>query len=151
MTGEGSLDLCRNPGAQFQDFLQAGLLQKRCKQPASQSPGETKITGQCRGTAIKTAVELSARYINDRKLPDKAIDVIDEAGAAQHLVAESKRRKTIGAKEIEAVVAKIARIPPKNVSKDDAELLKDLEVSLKRDAKMTMLGGQDASPSLIAI
>nr|WP_255598309.1 ATP-dependent Clp protease ATP-binding subunit ClpA [Hasllibacter sp. MH4015] len=82
--------------------------------------------------AIKTAVELSSRYINDRKLPDKAIDVIDEAGAAQHLVAESKRRKTIGAKEIEDVVAKIARIPPKNVSKDDAEVLKDLEVSLKR-------------------
>jgi ATP-dependent Clp protease ATP-binding subunit ClpA len=82
--------------------------------------------------AIKTAVELSARYINDRKLPDKAIDVIDEAGAAQHLVAESKRRKTIGAKEIENVVAKIARIPPKNVSKDDAEVLKDLETSLKR-------------------
>ena len=82
--------------------------------------------------AIKTAVELSARYINDRKLPDKAIDVIDEAGAAQHLVAESKRRKTIGAKEIEAVVAKIARIPPKNVSKDDAAVLKDLESTLKR-------------------
>uniref|UniRef100_UPI00147BEA56 ATP-dependent Clp protease ATP-binding subunit ClpA n=1 Tax=Ruegeria arenilitoris TaxID=1173585 RepID=UPI00147BEA56 len=82
--------------------------------------------------AIKTAVELSARYINDRKLPDKAIDVIDEAGAAQHLVAESKRRKTIGVKEIEAVVAKIARIPPKNVTKDDAEVLKDLENSLKR-------------------
>ncbi len=82
--------------------------------------------------AIKTAVELSARYIHDRKLPDKAIDVIDEAGAAQHLVAESKRRKTIGAKEIEAVVAKIARIPPKNVSKNDAEVLRDLEGSLKR-------------------
>ncbi|WP_299936000.1 ATP-dependent Clp protease ATP-binding subunit ClpA [uncultured Pelagimonas sp.] len=82
--------------------------------------------------AIKSAVELAARYINDRKLPDKAIDVIDEAGAAQHLVAESKRRKTIGAKEIEAVVAKIARIPPKNVSKDDAEMLKDLEKTLKR-------------------
>ncbi|MBT9384652.1 ATP-dependent Clp protease ATP-binding subunit ClpA [Pseudooceanicola sp. CBS1P-1] len=82
--------------------------------------------------AVKTAVELSARYINDRKLPDKAIDVIDEAGAAQHLVAESKRRKTIGVKEIEAVVAKIARIPPKNVTKDDAEVLKDLEGSLKR-------------------
>ena len=82
--------------------------------------------------AIKSAVELSARYINDRKLPDKAIDVIDEAGAAQHLVTESKRRKTIGAKEIEAVVAKIARIPPKNVSKDDAEVLKDLEKTLKR-------------------
>ncbi|WP_428928222.1 ATP-dependent Clp protease ATP-binding subunit ClpA [Marinibacterium sp. SX1] len=82
--------------------------------------------------AIKTAVELSARYINDRKLPDKAIDVIDEAGAAQHLLAESKRRKTIGVKEIEGVVAKIARIPPKNVSKDDAEVLKDLEATLKR-------------------
>jgi ATP-dependent Clp protease ATP-binding subunit ClpA len=82
--------------------------------------------------AIKTAVDLSARYIHDRKLPDKAIDVIDEAGAYQHLVAESKRRKTIGTKEIEAVVAKIARIPSKNVSRDDATLLKDLESSLKR-------------------
>ena len=90
--------------------------------------------------AIKSAVELSARYINDRKLPDKAIDVIDEAGAAQHLVAESKRRKTLGAKEIEAVVAKIARIPPKNVSKDDAEVLKDLEASLKR-----VVFGQDSA------
>ena len=90
--------------------------------------------------AIKTAVELSARYINDRKLPDKAIDVIDEAGAAQHLVAESKRRKTIGAKDIEAVVAKIARIPPKNVSKDDAEVLKDMETTLKR-----VVFGQDAA------
>ncbi|SHI52234.1 ATP-dependent Clp protease ATP-binding subunit ClpA [Wenxinia saemankumensis] len=90
--------------------------------------------------AIKTAVELSARYINDRKLPDKAIDVIDEAGAAQHLVAESKRRKTVGPKEIEAVVAKIARIPPKNVSKDDAEVLKDLQGSLKR-----VVFGQDAA------
>jgi ATP-dependent Clp protease ATP-binding subunit ClpA len=90
--------------------------------------------------AIKTAVELSARYINDRKLPDKAIDVIDEAGAAQHLIAESKRRKTIGAKEIEAVVAKIARIPPKNVSKDDAQILRDLEGTLKR-----VVFGQDAA------
>lgn len=82
--------------------------------------------------AVKSAVELSSRYINDRKLPDSAIDVIDEAGAAQHLLPESKRRKTIGVKEIEAVVAKIARIPPKSVSKDDAEVLKDLERSLKR-------------------
>ena len=90
--------------------------------------------------AIKSAVELSARYITDRKLPDKAIDVIDEAGAAQHLVAESKRRKTIGIKEIESVVAKIARIPPKNVSKDDAAILKDLEASLKR-----VVFGQDAA------
>ena len=82
--------------------------------------------------AIKSAVELAARYITDRKLPDKAIDVIDEAGAAQHLVASTKRRKTIGVKEIEAIVAKIARIPPKNVTKDDAIVLKDLEASLKR-------------------
>ena len=82
--------------------------------------------------AIKAAVELAARYINDRKLPDKAIDVIDEAGAAQHLLPVTKRRKTISPKEIEAVVAKIARIPPKNVSKDDAEVLRDLETALKR-------------------
>ena len=82
--------------------------------------------------AIKTAVELSARYMSDRKLPDKAIDVIDEAGAAQHLLAEGKRRKTIGVKEIEAVVSKLARIPAKTVSKDDTELLRDLEKTLKR-------------------
>ena len=82
--------------------------------------------------AIKTSVELASRYINDRKLPDSAIDVIDEAGAAQHLVTAAKRRKTIGTREIENVVAKIARIPPKNISKDDAATLKDLEVSLKR-------------------
>ncbi|WP_025063307.1 ATP-dependent Clp protease ATP-binding subunit ClpA [Sulfitobacter guttiformis] len=82
--------------------------------------------------AIKTSVELAHRYINDRKLPDSAIDVIDEAGAAQHLLPASKRRKTIGTKEVEAVVAKIARIPPKNVSKDDVIVLKDLETSLKR-------------------
>ncbi|AZV79289.1 ATP-dependent Clp protease ATP-binding subunit ClpA [Parasedimentitalea marina] len=94
--------------------------------------------------AIKTAVELAARYINDRKLPDSAIDVIDEAGAAQHLIIESKRRKTIGVKEIEAVVAKIARIPPKSVSKDDAEVLKDLEKSLKR----VVFGQDDAITAL---
>ncbi|WP_116083004.1 ATP-dependent Clp protease ATP-binding subunit ClpA [Tropicimonas sp. IMCC34011] len=97
---------------------------------------EIKYTNE----AIKTAVELSSRYIHDRKLPDKAIDVIDEAGAAQHLLSESKRRKTIGTKEIEAVVAKIARIPPKNVSKDDAEVLKDLDAALKR-----VVFGQDAA------
>jgi ATP-dependent Clp protease ATP-binding subunit ClpA len=95
--------------------------------------------------SIRTAVELAARYINDRKLPDSAIDVIDEAGAAQHLVVESKRRKTIGTKEVEAVVAKIARIPPKNVSKDDAEVLKDLEVSLKR-----VVFGQDKAIESLA-
>ena len=94
--------------------------------------------------AIRTAVDLSARYINDRKLPDKAIDVIDEAGAAQHLVAASKRRKSIGVKEIEDVVAKIARIPPKNVSKNDAEVLKDLEGALKR----TVFGQDDAIVAL---
>jgi len=95
--------------------------------------------------AVKAAVELSARYIHDRKLPDKAIDVIDEAGAAQHLVAESKRRKTIGPKEIEAVVAKIARIPPKSVSKDDAETLRDLEGTLKR-----VVFGQDKAIEALA-
>jgi ATP-dependent Clp protease ATP-binding subunit ClpA len=95
--------------------------------------------------AIKSAVDLSARYINDRKLPDKAIDVIDEAGAAQHLVVASKRRKSIGAKEIEAVVAKIARIPPKSVSKDDAEVLKDLEGALKR-----VVFGQDKAIEALA-
>ena len=95
--------------------------------------------------AIKSAVELAARYIHDRKLPDKAIDVIDEAGAAQHLVADSKRRKTIGPKEIEAVVAKIARIPPRNVSKDDAEVLRDLEKSLKR-----VVFGQDKAIEALA-
>ncbi len=88
--------------------------------------------------AIKSAVELSARYIHDRKLPDKAIDMIDEAGAAQHLVPASKRRKTIGIKEIEAVVAKVARIPAKSVSKDDAEVLRDIETTLKR-----LVFGQD--------
>ena len=95
--------------------------------------------------AIKSAVDLSARYITDRKLPDKAIDVIDEAGAAQHLVAASKRRKSIGAKEIEAVVAKIARIPPKSVSKDDAAVLKDLEKTLKR-----VVFGQDTAIGALA-
>jgi ATP-dependent Clp protease ATP-binding subunit ClpA len=95
--------------------------------------------------AIKTAVELSARYIHDRKLPDKAIDVIDEAGAAQHLLSESRRRKTIGAREIEEVVAKIARIPPKNVSKDDAVVLKDLEKTLKR-----VVFGQDQAIEALA-
>ncbi|MEE2774876.1 MAG: ATP-dependent Clp protease ATP-binding subunit ClpA [Pseudomonadota bacterium] len=82
--------------------------------------------------AIKAAVDLSARYIHDRKLPDKAIDVIDEAGAAQMIVADNRRRKTIGVKEIEEVIAKIARIPPKNVSKNDTLVLRDLEQSLKR-------------------
>ncbi len=88
--------------------------------------------------AIRSAVELSARYIGDRKLPDKAIDIIDESGAAQMLRPESKRRKVIGVKEVEAVVAMIARIPPKSVSKDDRTALMNLERDLK-----TMVFGQD--------
>ncbi len=95
--------------------------------------------------AIKAAVELAARYINDRKLPDSAIDVIDEAGAAQHLLTESKRRKVLGLKEIEAVVAKIARIPARTVSKDDAEVLRDLEKTLKR-----VVFGQDLAIEALA-
>ena len=95
--------------------------------------------------AIKTAVELSARYIHDRKLPDKAIDVIDEAGAAQQLLAESKKRKIITVKEIESVVAKIARIPPKSLTKDDAQNLQDLESSLKR-----VVFGQDFAISALS-
>ena len=82
--------------------------------------------------AIKTAVELSARYITDRKLPDKAIDVIDEAGATQWLLPASKRKKTVGVRDIEAIVAKIARIPPKQVTKNDAVQLKSLDQDLKR-------------------
>src|SRR5690606_5597499 len=88
--------------------------------PSFEKHHELRYTAE----AIRTAVELASRYINDRKLPDSAIDVIDEAGAAQHVVAESRRRKVISPKEIEAVVAKIARIPPKSVSKDDAEVLR---------------------------
>jgi ATP-dependent Clp protease ATP-binding subunit ClpA len=82
--------------------------------------------------AVKAAVELSARYIHDRKLPDKAIDVIDETGASQMLLPEAKRKKTIGIKEIEQTIATMARIPPKAVSKDDAEVLQHLEETLKR-------------------
>ncbi|MEJ1120691.1 ATP-dependent Clp protease ATP-binding subunit ClpA [Phyllobacterium sp. CCNWLW109] len=82
--------------------------------------------------AIKSAVELSARYINDRKLPDKAIDVIDETGASQMLLPEAKRKKSIGVKEIEATIATMARIPPKTVSKDDEAVLSNLEAELKR-------------------
>jgi len=81
---------------------------------------------------IKTAVELAARYIHDRKLPDKAIDVIDEAGARQHVLPKDQRTKIIDVPQIEEVVAKIARIPAKTVSKDDAAVLRDLDASLKR-------------------
>jgi ATP-dependent Clp protease ATP-binding subunit ClpA len=82
--------------------------------------------------AIKAAVELAAKYINDRKLPDKAIDVIDEVGASQMLLPEHKRKKQIGVREVEEVIAKMARIPPKSVSKTDAEALRSLEDDLKR-------------------
>ncbi|MFO1116849.1 MAG: ATP-dependent Clp protease ATP-binding subunit ClpA [Beijerinckiaceae bacterium] len=95
--------------------------------------------------AIKAAVELSSRYIHDRKLPDKAIDVIDETGASQMLLAEAKRKKTIGVKEIEATIATMARIPPKTVSKDDAEVLAHLDETLKR-----VVYGQDAAISALA-
>jgi ATP-dependent Clp protease ATP-binding subunit ClpA len=90
--------------------------------------------------AIKAAVELSAKYIHDRKLPDKAIDVIDETGASQMLVPEEKRKKKIGITEIEATIATMARIPPKTVSKSDAEVMSNLEKDLKR-----VVFGQDAA------
>jgi ATP-dependent Clp protease ATP-binding subunit ClpA len=90
--------------------------------------------------AIKSAVELSARYISDRKLPDKAIDVIDETGAAQMLLPPSKRRKLITEREIEATVATMARIPPKTVSKDDEAVLKNLDMELR-----SVVYGQDAA------
>jgi ATP-dependent Clp protease ATP-binding subunit ClpA len=95
--------------------------------------------------AIKTAVELSARYINDRKLPDKAIDVIDEVGAMQMLVPPSKRKKTITAREIEAVIATMARIPPKSVSSDDRSVLEHLERDLKR-----VVFGQDKAIGVLS-
>ncbi|UIP07347.1 ATP-dependent Clp protease ATP-binding subunit ClpA [Erythrobacter sp. SDW2] len=95
--------------------------------------------------AIKTAVELSARYINDRKLPDKAIDVIDEVGAMQMLVPPSKRKKKITAREIEAVIATMARIPPKSVSSDDKKALENLERDLKH-----VVFGQDAAVTRLA-
>ncbi|MEP2828298.1 ATP-dependent Clp protease ATP-binding subunit ClpA [Parvibaculum sp.] len=95
--------------------------------------------------AVKAAVELSSKYMHDRKLPDKAIDVIDEAGASQMLLAESRRKKTIGVAEIEAVIATMARIPPKSVSKSDTEKLKDLDTELKR-----VVFGQDAAIDALA-
>src|SRR6202022_3244145 len=91
-----------------------------------------------RSDALRAAVELSHRYIGDRKLPDKAIDVIDETGAAQMLVPENRRRKTITAKEVEACIATMARIPPKSVSRDDREVLRNLQRDLR-----TMVFGQD--------
>ena len=94
--------------------------------------------------ALRSAVELSHRYINDRHLPDKAIDVIDEAGAGQQLLPPSRRKKTIGVHDIEDIVAKIARIPPKTVSTSDREALKTLE----RDLKMVVFGQDQAIEAL---
>ena len=95
--------------------------------------------------AIRSAVELSAKFITDRKLPDKAIDVIDEVGAARMLLPEGKRRKTVTVKDIEDVVAKIARIPPKSVSTNDVEALRTLERDLK-----TMVFGQDKAIEVLS-
>jgi ATP-dependent Clp protease ATP-binding subunit ClpA len=94
--------------------------------------------------ALRTAAELSARYINDRHLPDKAIDVLDECGASQQLVVPSKRKKVIGVQEVQIVVAKMARIPPKHVSSSDKETLASLEANLKR-----VIFGQDEAISVL--
>ncbi len=95
-------------------------------------------------TALTTAAELSAKYINDRHLPDKAIDVIDEAGAAQRIAPKSKQKKTIGKPEIEEIVAKIARIPARNVSSDDRNALRTLD----RDLKSVVFGQDKAIEAL---
>jgi ATP-dependent Clp protease ATP-binding subunit ClpA len=101
---------------------------------------EVKYTSQ----ALRSAVELTSRYINDRHLPDKAIDIIDEAGARQRLSPPSRRKKTIGTFEIEEIVAKVARIPPKTVSSSDKEVLQNLE----RDLKMVVFGQDEAIATL---
>jgi ATP-dependent Clp protease ATP-binding subunit ClpA len=94
--------------------------------------------------AIRAAAELSAKYINDRQLPDKAIDVIDEAGASQRLLAPSKRKKTIGVMDIEHIISKIARVPEKSVSSSDKEVLKNLD----RDLKLVVFGQDEAIVTL---
>ena len=94
--------------------------------------------------SLRSAVELSHRYINDRYLPDKAIDVIDEAGASLHLLPPSKRKKTIGVHDIETIIAKMARIPPKSVSTSDRRALRNLE----RDLKMVVFGQDEAIGAL---
>ena len=101
---------------------------------------QTKYTNQ----SLRSAVELSHRYINDRHLPDKAIDVIDEAGASLHLLPPKKRKKTIGVHDIETIVAKMARIPPKSVSRTDRDALRTLE----RDLKMVVFGQDEAIDAL---
>jgi ATP-dependent Clp protease ATP-binding subunit ClpA len=103
---------------------------------------QVKYTNQ----ALRSAVELTNRYITDRHLPDKAIDVIDEAGAAQQLLAPSKRKKTITVHEVEQIVAKIARVPPKTVSTSDKDVLKNLD----RDLKLVVFGQDEAISTLAA-
>jgi ATP-dependent Clp protease ATP-binding subunit ClpA len=98
------------------------------------------------GNALTSAVELSARYINDRHLPDKAIDVIDEAGAAQKILPKSKQKKVVGKTEIEEIIAKIARIPPASVSQDDRTALKNLD----RDLKAVVFGQDKAIDALVS-
>jgi len=95
-------------------------------------------------SALISAAELSARFISDRQLPDKAIDIIDEAGAAQRILPKNKKKKIIGSKEIEDVISKIARIPPQNINKDDRNALKTLE----RDLKAVIFGQDPAIKSL---
>jgi len=95
--------------------------------------------------ALISAAELSARFISDRQLPDKAIDIIDEAGAAQRILPKNKKKKIIGSKEIEDVISKIARIPPQNINKDDRNALKTLERDLK-----TVIFGQDPAIESLA-
>ena len=96
-------------------------------------------------SSIKAAAELSQKYINDRKLPDKAIDVIDETAAAQNLVPRSKRKKVIGVKEVEDTVSKMARVPSRSISRDDKTLLSNIENDLKR-----LVFGQDKAIETLA-
>src|SRR2546422_796008 len=98
------------------------------------------------GNALTSAAELSARYINDRHLPDKAIDVIDEAGAAQKILPKSKQKKVVGKTEIEEIISKIARIPPASVSQDDRAALKNLD----RDLKAVVFGQDQAIEALVS-
>jgi ATP-dependent Clp protease ATP-binding subunit ClpA len=107
---------------------------------------ETHHNVKYTSTALTTAAELAAKYINDRHLPDKAIDVIDEAGAAQRIAPKSKQKKTIGKTEIEEIIAKIARIPARNVSSDDRNALKTLD----RDLKSVVFGQDKAIEALAA-
>ena len=108
--------------------------------PSNEEHHQVRYTAE----ALRAAVELSNRYIGDRKLPDKAIDVIDEVGASQMLVVPSKRKKTLGVRDVENVIATLARIPPKQVSKDDKLALSTLE----RDLKMVVFGQDKAIESL---